>query len=58
MVLKDIQMHLFRNCVFPVNQTLGIAQDTRLNFPPMKEKFLPALSQYKVMTSHIRKRFP
>lgn len=30
MVLKDIQMHLFRNCVFPVNQTLGIAQDTRL----------------------------
>ena len=24
----------------------------------MKEKFLPALSQYKVMISHIRKRFP
>ena len=30
MVLKDIQMHLFRNCVFPIHQTLGIAQDTRL----------------------------
>ena len=30
MVLKDIQMYLFRNCVFPVHQALGIAQDTML----------------------------